>query len=601
LDPKRRLHAPYRVRDGETVKPVQLEDLYDYSDPDVAWYTNAMKNGAGWNEPVWPDGDPVMTTTYSEPFFRLDADGGKVPAGVAHITISTNWVREQVGDLVLGETGYGVVLSQSARFLVHPVETFLRDGISVFQLAEMANDESVRAVAEDATSGRRGFIERDNLVTGQSSWFFYEPIPEAGWSMAVIRIKDEVLSFDQSFRRRVIWTSLCAILGLISLGGWFTAGVYRKRPEAGVLWGLVIFSSIVLLAGMLVIRYVVFQQTGDEEEDSVRIVDQAGLEAFLGSREELLQARHGVPAAQIPTGIFLQSAKFVGASELEVTGYVWQKFTAEMAAGVPRGVTLPGAVQSSFEEAYRHQEGDVETIGWYFRATLRQNLDVSRYPFDHGTVSVRLWSQDFDLAVILVPDLVSYALLNPTSRPGLAEDLVLSGWNISGSYFDYKFVDYRTDFGISDSGQEHFPELQFNVELKRNLVDAILTNMIPVAVVLVMLFAILVTSTKDEEEAKMLGFNPAGVLRITSALFFIVLLAHIQLRSTMQIHEVVFMEYTYILVYLVVIFASLHAFLFTLNRFNFRIIEYQNSLIIKLLYWPLCLTLMLVISTILFY
>ena len=59
---------------------------------------------------------------------------------------------------------------------------------------------------------------------------------------------------------------------------------------------------------------------------------------------------------------------------------------------------------------------------------------------------------------------------------------------------------------------------------------------------MVMLFSVIVTSTKDEDEAKILGFGPSGAMRISSALFFVILLAHIHLRDTLQLQEVAFIE-----------------------------------------------------------
>ena len=64
-------------------------------------------------------------------------------------------------------------------------------------------------------------------------------------------------------------------------------------------------------------------------------------------------------------------------------------------------------------------------------------------------------------------------------------------------------------------------------------------------IVVVMLFSVVVSCTKDPDEAQLLGFGPSTVMRITSALFFVVLLAHIHLRDSLQIQEVAFIEYIY--------------------------------------------------------
>ena len=99
----------------------------------------------------------------------------------------------------------------------------------------------------------------------------------------------------------------------------------------------------------------------------------------------------------------------------------------------------------------------------------------------------------------------------------------------------------------------------------------------------------------------MIGFNPSGVMRVGSALFFIVLLAHIQLRSTIQVQQVVFMEYIYFVVYLAILLVSLHTFLFSLERYNKGRLGYRNGLVQKLFYWPLLSGALLLVTVFHFY
>ena len=229
-------------------------------------------------------------------------------------------------------------------------------------------------------------------------------------------------------------------------------------------------------------------------------------------------------------------------------------------------------------------------------------MNLSRFPFDHENLAIRLLSKSFDGQTMLVPDLRSYSVTNPSALPGLDENLILSGWHLSRSFFDYKLTKYSTDFGLGrGAGGQPVPELHFNVSAKRNLVDAAVGYGIPLIVVLAMLFAIVATATKDRAESELAGFSPSAVMRICSALFFVVLLAHIQLRQTTQAHEIVFLEYVYFTVYLALLVTAFHTFLFLLKRFNVPIVEYEDSLFIKLLFWPTLLGLQFVITAVFFY
>jgi len=117
----------------------------------------------------------------------------------------------------------------------------------------------------------------------------------------------------------------------------------------------------------------------------------------------------------------------------------------------------------------------------------------------------------------------------------------------------------------------------------------------------VLLFGIILTRTADEDESKLFGFNPSGVVRICSALFFVVILAHIQLRNTNQAQEVVFLEYLYFIVYLALLLTAMHTFLFFSSKVEAPVVEYRDSLIAKLIYWPLILGLQLAVAVALFY
>jgi hypothetical protein len=51
-------------------------------------------------------------------------------------------------------------------------------------------------------------------------------------------------------------------------------------------------------------------------------------------------------------------------------------------------VVLAEGVKEAYDakEAYRYGEDGVETIGWYFAATLRQTFEYAEYPFDQQDV-----------------------------------------------------------------------------------------------------------------------------------------------------------------------------------------------------------------------
>lgn len=132
------------------------------------------------------------------------------------------------------------------------------------------------------------------------------------------------------------------------------------------------------------------------------------------------------PPVYIPTGVLVQSIEFVGAYNVTVTGYIWQKYADSVPPEFSRGVIMPeGDVVEFGEPAYRRRNADGEVLGWYFQTTLRQPFFYAQYPFDRQDIWLRLWYKDFDRNVILVPDFAAYSNHDHATLIGLENDLVL--------------------------------------------------------------------------------------------------------------------------------------------------------------------------------
>ena len=271
---------------------------------------------------------------------------------------------------------------------------------------------------------------------------------------------------------------------------------------------------------------------------------------------------------------------------------IWQKYQKELHKGISQGFILPEAIDPKVTEYYRYREGNGEVIGWYFEAKLRQEFDYSKYPFDHKEVWLRLWHQDFYKNVILMPDFQSYEFINPAYDPGLEEDLVLPSWKIEGSFFEYHLNSYNTNFGIKNyMGQKDYPELYFTITLQRDFINIFINNlMVPIVVALLLFLVHLLILDESDTLA---------IVSACSAFLFIVILDQINLRSKILAGGILYIEYFYFILYLSIIAVAINAILFT-QKTNIRWLQYQESLIPKLLYWPGMLTLLLIFTLVVF-
>lgn len=268
------------------------------------------------------------------------------------------------------------------------------------------------------------------------------------------------------------------------------------------------------------------------------------------------------------------------------------------------GFILPEQVNTGSDieprEIYRFKKGENEVVGWYFEATLRQPFNYNNYPFDHKIVWIRLWPKKFLQNVVLVPDLESYAGTGLTDIFGIEQNIVLGTWVRMNTYFDYKLSNYSTNFGIGDANwQNAYPELHYNFVIKRKIESAFIVYLLPLFLVASLLFAALLTISKNDKLAQQLGFNTFGFISASSALFFVVLLSHIQLREQFEGTGIVYIEYFYLMMYVLLVLATANTYIFSLkeSRYN-NLVLYEDNLIPKVLYWPLILACMIVITLI---
>ncbi|WP_428261498.1 hypothetical protein [Haliangium sp.] len=358
-------------------------------------------------------------------------------------------------------------------------------------------------------------------------------------------------------------------------------------------------SSAICVACVLLIYLMWYSAIDRYRPSEEQIVSTDVAERYLSGLH--YDGAHSQPRVYVPTGVFVQSLKFVNASDVNITGYLWQRYdrneNGDLLQRFDDFKTVPGfvlpeqvdSVNTVIDEGYRREDGSELTIGWYFDVTLRQPFDYSLYPLDQHNVWIRLWHQEFDGNVVLVPDLSSYKDTAAGVAFGLDHELVPGGWKIEETFFFYRSENYDTDFGIdSYIGQTGFPELHFNVVVSRKFMNAFVINLVPLIVVITLLFSVMMIVTSDEKKMGTFGFSTSGALGTASALFFVVMLAHIQLREQFAGAGIVYLEWFYLVTYVAILLVSLDIYVFTAGKpeGRLRFVFYRDNLLAKLLYWP---------------
>ncbi|UYG09146.1 cache domain-containing protein [Halomonas sp. M4R1S46] len=586
--PDRRLHAPYIVKRHGVHRMVRVEDVYDYTEPRHDWYHQGTAR-SGWLEPFFGQASQAMLALYCTPFRLPEAQRARDAAeadGTVCIDYSIEDVWDLVGALDLGETGYAFVITDQGTFVAHPRREYARQGQNLHDIADQLRDPVLTRLAQRATDLQSGAIAHSNELTGQDSWIFYRPITAPRWSLAVVAFTAEIpLDLGEHKHRQI----LIAIALIVGASGLIVLLLAYRLDANPALWSGSVAIALLFLVGVVHIWTLEFAEAGRDPPEAVMLIDRAGIESYLdGYGEQARLQRFGDPI-RIPTGMFIQAIRFKTAHDFVVTGFAWQRYAVPEHDDLRRGIFFPDAIpeQDVREELFRLREGDSEVIGWYFKTTLHQPFEYSRFPIDIKTLRLRVWHPELARHIVLVPELEAYRLIHPTALPGMEPDFRLPGWQVKRSFFAYRFHDYRSDLGLRGNAKGgEFPELTYNVTLLRNITDAFISNQIPLFVAAVMLFAMLMIDTRETARASLYGFTTSTVLATSAAIFFIILLAHIDVRRRYAAEEIMYLEYFYFITYFTIVAVSINAFMLMALSDN-RFFHYRDNLIPKLLFWPL--------------
>lgn len=377
-------------------------------------------------------------------------------------------------------------------------------------------------------------------------------------------------------------------------------------------WWLISTSiSLLLIIILAILWYYLSQHT----ITSTQLVNEPASDNYLNQHpSSYFQVAGAKPnhtdLVKIKTGIFIQSLKFIDEIELTLKGVIWQHYEDGVHDNYKPnknevGFIFPDQVNPERYELtpkviYRNRisHQNKEVIGWSFEATLRHSFDYTMYPFDHKTVSIRIWPKNFLNPVVLSPDYDAYKGTGKQDIFGIDENIVLGRWVRKDTYFDYKTFTYNTNFGLSEGlKSHHFPELNFNFVLKRKTKNAVVSHLLLLLFVSILLFIVLLTVSQKQEVKTKHGFTTSVFISAASGLLFSAILSHIQLREEFSDVGIVYIEYFYLLFYTLLVIVTFSTYLFiTTTSSTIKWLHYKDHLLIKVAYWPTVLTSMIFIT-----
>jgi len=588
FDPQRRLYAPYLAKKNGELTFLRIEEAYDYTESEWEWYGRAMAEGSRWSEPYFDTsvGD-VMMTTYSAIFHDMgqSSEEGE-PRGVVTIDVSMDAIRDIVRSLDLGGMGYAALVSREGKFLYHPDEEIVLSGATILDLATRAGDPKLTTLAGMILDGESGIADHTAPLTGLDSWFVYEPVPTTGWSLIAVFVKEDAPIDTDVLRHWHIAISVAAIVflsaGLALLLNIVDGG--RRR-----LWACSIAVSLLLLVGIGFIWRVSLEYDSDEDIRGRIVSDMAGLLSFETTSLDRSHERLTEPPIFLPTGLLVDSIRFDGGTDVEVRGYIWQKYDLEIHAGLDRGVTLAGVAAERLGEPHVERVAGADVVRWPFEVSQRVHFENSKYPLMRERFALRLAPRELARTVVLVPDLEAYPVLSPAARPGLDENVYLPGWEVTRTFFELRERMPTTNYGLGASAsKEHFPSLYFNIEVRKEFVDTFVSNLVPLIIVGIVVFLVLLIIEREEDRIMLMRTGTGFNLSICGTLLFVAVFSHIGARQKIAAQEIIYLEYFYIVMYFAILWVAVNSILFVRWPAS-KFIQYDKNLLPKVLFWPVTL------------
>jgi hypothetical protein len=598
----RRLYAPFIIKPDDEYILTYVDTSYDYTESE--WYTRPRDKGAAWFEPPYfGQVAQTMFAEFSVPFART-IDGSKDTIGLIYIDISLSKLNAIVNSLDLGKSGYGFVVSKSGNFIAHPISEWVKSKKNISDFAKEYDDPKIMQLFKELKLGSKDHLDIVNNYNQRKSRLMMAEIPTSGWRLGIIYSYDDLLGDTDVLNKTYIRILIYSIGFLISLIIIFFTGIDSSLFK---LWFAVGLISLLFVVGIGVIWDMSLQRPVESalDEDSYIMTDKTVLKKFIRLQDSLYLSMHEKLPEPIPTGTFIENIEFVDANTIRLSGFVWQKLDSSLRTKFKEGIffpeTAPDAEALDIEEMYRVEENGTLNIGWYFRVAIRQQLDFKPYPFDRQIINLRLWQKDgISEIAFLIPDLESYTFTNPSMAPGIVSNIPLRGWKLKGSYFDFEKTNYNTTFGvINNFTNKSRYELNFNIVTERKFLGPFITNIIPLIVISLLLFTIVMSSSKKEKDISF-GFTGFGVLEVCAAFFFVVILAHIDLRNLLGVQEIIYLDYFYFLIYIKILIYAVNSILFAKYE-NIVVVQMRDNLIPRLLYWPVYLLCLFLITCYVFY
>lgn len=572
FDIRQPLFSPYYQKGAVNSLNQTLSQSYDYTQldskvgnaPRTFWFHQPLSQGPMWLDPYFGHAADNWLSEYVRPFYaNYDNDDNNGYDGVIFMNLSLSGLSKMTAKLKLENSGFAFILSDQNKLMAYPDKQWL--GQPLMQVKDFdINLKTIIDQRKEASISR--FI---HPINQKESWIIFKPIKDSQYTLGIMVWAEEVRAkhnIPNLFPYDTIsyLTFMSSILVLI-------ASIRFPKTHSRALYRLSWVISLILVISLALVSY-------EELNKNISQLSPNQVYETVNVNNVLLKQGQAVryENKQIPFRINLSSINFTSPSSIQIIG----KLTLNRAlmTQVEPPLFFPMAFRTQWERL------DKQNAEWKFTTSIKQPFDYASFPFDKEKISLLIQVKNQYKHSLLVPNFKRYPSMSPPDLPGIEQKVVrINGWSLEESYFSYELSEDEVE-GIA-----------FNLIIKRNLIGPLITYLLPILMILSLAYFTLLMWTKERKMLMLWGFSFSSVLARSSSLFFILILSHISLREALEAKGIIFLEFYYLASYSLLICVTISSMLYLSNNQNY-IINHQNGLILKLIYWPYFLLFCLITS-----
>lgn len=419
-----------------------------------------------------------------------------------------------------------------------------------------------------------------NTLNNSKDYVIYKQMTNLPWAIFSKYNENELKSFILTTSNSAIMLQVLGIvLLLISLIIFHLTLITNRRNMLRNLWIGSTLISVICLIGTIYtwnksqqLSYLDYQNAITSDVKLQSILQHYRNEATLKNSSSIIE---------IPTAIQIDSAEFLTAYNLQLTGTIMQNYPKEY--NINEGIKFNNSYDTKFTKISDINSAFYHTVVWTFQTKIRENFDYQHYPFNHAKIWLSLSPFNSESTLVFTPNFAYYnGLSDINANFGVNPNIIIPGWNIKGSFFDYVNDSSRMLDEIDAYDTVNLPSLSFNMMINSSISDAIITTIIPPTVIILILFVLLLTISKFKN--KYIEFKVPGIISSCGGMLFTIVFTHVSLRNKIT-SEMMYIEYIYLVMYIVVLFIPINSMLFAYGKA--KLIRYGNNIFIKLFFLPL--------------